>query len=121
NPEPPAHGPEPSEGRIGQRRRRRHRHRKRRQLAGGPPLEDEGDQAQPALHEAPETKTADETETSEEAEALYEAVAPYAPPAPIQDDRPFLRAVLNDDGEIRYRLRTRQRMGAKYLLREVFD
>jgi hypothetical protein len=67
------------------------------------------------LHEAHESE-----EPQEDAEALYEAVAPYAPP-PVHDDRPFLRAVLNDDGEIRYRLRTRQRMGAKYLLREVFD
>jgi hypothetical protein len=37
------------------------------------------------------------------------------------EERPFLQAAVNDDGEIRYRLNTRQRLGAKYLLREVFD
>ena len=40
---------------------------------------------------------------------------------PGEEERPFLRAVLDDEGGIRYRMRTRQRKGAKYLLREVFD
>jgi hypothetical protein len=33
----------------------------------------------------------------------------------------LLRAVLNDDGEIFYRMKTRQKLFGKYLLREVFD
>jgi hypothetical protein len=40
---------------------------------------------------------------------------------PQPEEEPFLRAVLDDEGGIRYRLKTRQRVGAKYLLREVFD
>lgn len=101
NPEPPAHGPEPSENevsRIGKRRRRR-RHRRRKQHAGGPPsFEEAADQSLAA---------------QDGAEA--------APSWPGGDERPFLGAVLDDDGEIRYRTKTRQRTGAKYLLREVFD
>jgi hypothetical protein len=57
-------------------------------------------------------------------DALHEAhdsLAEHLPAEPVHDEHPFLRAILNDDGEIRYRLRTRQRLGAKYLLREVFD
>ena len=40
---------------------------------------------------------------------------------PGGEERPFLGAILDDAGEIRCPMRTRQRKGAKYLLREVFD
>jgi len=96
------HGPEPADtetARIGKRRRRRHRNRRRKQPAGALPFENAGG----------------EMLSANEAEA--------AAPSPWhgREERPFLRAKVDDDGEIRYRLNTRQRIGAKYLLREVFD
>jgi hypothetical protein len=43
------------------------------------------------------------------------------PVAPGGTEGRFLRAVLKEDGTILYRMKTRQRLGAKYLMKEVFD
>jgi hypothetical protein len=51
----------------------------------------------------------------------YDQTEANAGAHPQSEDKPFLRAILDDEGGIRYRLKTRQRIGAKYLLREVFD
>jgi hypothetical protein len=45
------------------------------------------------------------------------------PPAPRpESEGPFVRAVLKEDGSLEYNIvKTRQRIGAKYLMKEVFE
>ncbi len=53
--------------------------------------------------------------------SAHEVTLDGPPVAPAGQEGRFLRAVLKEDGTIHYRMKTRQRLGAKYLMKEVFD
>ncbi len=130
-PQLPAHGPEPAneaERRLGRRRRRRRHRRRQREnaaLAEGRPTNASGPREL-----APHTIEAIAADARVE-----EAVRSVLPPGPHRHeltldgppvapggvDGRFLRAVLKEDGSIHYRMKTRQRLGAKYLMKEVYD
>jgi hypothetical protein len=142
DPQAPVHGPEPAneaERRLGRRRRRRrHRRRMREQAALA---ESRPTNASGPRELAPHTVEAIREEAVREKairdEKKVSAILFPAPPGhvaspheltldgppvgPPGTDGRFLRAVLKEDGTILYRMKTRQRLGAKYLMREVFD
>lgn len=133
------------------RRRRRHRRRREAanaMNAGGEAGSNAAEALRKASH-APglekSTNGVPATERPAASEPTTNAAAEFPAPAPVeatmadvteflarnaadahsfdrrQMQRPFLQGKLRDDGTVQYNLRTRQRLGSKYLLREVFE